>query len=154
MFKSFIILLIIFTGLLIIGGWFIFQDKTRIIVINDIKIKVELADTPKERSKGLSKRDKLPENQGMLFIYDTPGFYSFWMKQMQFPIDIIWIDENRQIIDISQNIPIQTDDSELITYTSKQPAQYILEVNARFVEKNNIEIGDSVNVEYSADGGS
>lgn len=143
--KSLTILLIIFISLLVIEGWFIFQNKTRIIIINDIKIKVELANTPEKRNKGLSKRDKLPEDQGMLFIYDTPGFHSFWMKQMQFPIDIIWINENKQIIDISQNIPIPIADLELITYTSKQPAQYILEVNAYFVKENNIEIGDSVN---------
>ena len=68
------------------------------VKIKDLVIHVDLAITPDEQSKGLSIKNTLNDSDGMLFPFDTPGDYSFWMKDMKFPIDIIWIDSNYKIV--------------------------------------------------------
>ena len=129
-------------GLLVLGGWFILQSPQGdlvLVVIKDIEINVELADTAEKKSQGLSGRNSLLQNQGMLFVYDKPAFYSFWMKDMQFPIDIIWIDENYRVTDIAKSVP---PDSFPQTFQPQNLAQYVLEVNAGFSDKNDIRVGD------------
>lgn len=111
----------------------------RPITIGNQKLYVEIAQTSEEKAQGLSGRESFKEDQGMLFIYDEAGFYSFWMKDMLFPIDIIWIDENFEIVDVTKNI--QPDSFPQI-FQSQKPAQYVLEVNAGFSDQNSIQIGD------------
>ncbi|MCH7882886.1 DUF192 domain-containing protein, partial [Patescibacteria group bacterium] len=102
---------------------------------------IELADTSEKRVHGLSGRDKLFENQGMLFIFDKPDFHSIWMKNMHFALDIIWIDEEWRVTDITKNaLP----ESFPQTFQPTSLTKYILEVNAGFTEKNRIRIGDRV----------
>ena len=113
--------------------------NTIILSINDLEIEAELADTPAEHEQGLSGRTALPENQGLLFIFDQSGQYNFWMKEMNFPIDIIWLDENKKIIDITANLATSTYPAN---FTSRAPAKYVLEVNAGFTAQNNIKIGN------------
>ncbi|MCH8986811.1 DUF192 domain-containing protein, partial [Patescibacteria group bacterium] len=109
--------------------------------INGAEIEIELADTLEKRVRGLSGRDKLLKNQGMLFIFDKPNFHSIWMKDMRFALDIIWIDEEWRVIDITKNaLP----ESFPQTFRPISPAKYILEVNAGFTEKNRIRIGNQV----------
>lgn len=150
--KNIIVSVLLFTSLLVLGVLFILRDKGSsvsnnlsqalpIIKINDTLIGVELAKTPKEQTRGLSGKAILPENQGMLFLYDKPGLYSFWMKDMRFPIDIIWIDEGYKVIDITKNIPPESFPNN---FRPSSPAQYALEVNAGFADRNNISIGDLV----------
>ena len=100
---------------------------------------VDLAQTQEERSRGLSGRAPMADNKGMLFIFEKKKFHNFWMKDMKFPIDIIWMDGNFQIIDITKNISPKTYPN---TFTSLSPAKYVLEINAGLSEKNNIKLGD------------
>lgn len=118
-------------------------DKTSIrgIYINDMPMWVDVADSVKEIKTGLSGRTTLETGQGMLFIFDKLDFYGMWMKDMNFPIDIIWIDENLQIIDIKTQV-LQKSYSEI--FYPVQKALYVIEVNAGFSELNNIKIGDKV----------
>ena len=118
-------------------------DKTSIrgIYINDMPMWVDVADSVKEIKTGLSGRTTLEIGQGMLFIFDKLDFYGMWMKDMNFPIDIIWIDENLQIIDIKTQV-LQKSYSEI--FYPVQKALYVIEVNAGFSELNNIKIGDKV----------
>lgn len=123
------------------------------IRINNIPVKVEIAKTPEERKKGLSEREKLPEDEGMLFVFDTEGGYSkkdinptFWMKDMKIPIDIIWIKEGK-IVQIDKNIkpPAEnTPDNKLKRYTSPITVDYVLEVNAGFSDKNSLKVGQTL----------
>ena len=77
----------------------------------------------------------------MLFVFDHPAQYPFWMKDMNFPIDIIWIDENLKVIFIKKNaVP----ESYPEVFTSPQNSKYVLEVVAGFSDKYNIKIGDKV----------
>jgi len=114
------------------------------VIIGGQEIKVELADTGSKRAQGLSGRDPLPAGTGMLFIFDRPAVYPFWMNKIKFAIDIIWINEGK-IVDIWANAPIP-DESGPQTYKPKGKALYVLEVNAGFVAINDLKIGDMVSL--------
>ncbi|MBI2466143.1 MAG: DUF192 domain-containing protein [Candidatus Sungbacteria bacterium] len=113
------------------------------VQINNVKILVEVAKTEAEVQKGLSGRKSLDANRGMLFIFPQPDYYRFWMPNMHFPIDIIWINENR-VVGISQNVPNEFDPKNPKFYTPPRPADQVLEVNVGFAQKKNIKVGDDV----------
>lgn len=102
---------------------------------------VWIADTPYKRSKGLSVVDELNEDEGMFFVFEQSGIYPFWMKDMQFPIDIIWVDESMRIVYIHEYV-IPEDYPH--SYNPKQEALYVLETPSGFVETYGIAIGDTV----------
>jgi uncharacterized membrane protein (UPF0127 family) len=119
------------------------------IKIGEKSLEVEIADTADKRSKGLSDRQQLDKDSGMLFIFDTQNVTpAFWMKGMLFPLDIIWINDGR-VVRIDKNIPAPspgTPDSKLKTYTAGQPVDYVLEVTAGFSDQNNLKIGDGADI--------
>ena len=104
-------------------------------------LEVEVMKTQEEQIRGLSGRELLAENTGMLFVYDKPVIPGFWMKDMNFSIDIIWIGEDRSIVDITENLAPET---YPITFSPASPVQYVLEVNAGWAQEHSIEIGDSI----------
>ena len=104
-----------------------------------------IADTPDKQRQGLSGRPSLEQDQGMLFLFDRSLVRSFWMKEMNFPIDIIWIDENKRITGYKQNaLP----ESFPETFGSEVPVQYVFEVNAFETSRRGIELGDVVEFVY------
>jgi len=127
--------------LLIVLSWFYVKHPlvTRIQVGQNI-FTIELAITEAEKEKGLGYRDSLAPNHGMLFPYDHSEKYSFWMKGMRFPIDILWIRDSK-IIDISKNVPVATS-SVLPIYSPQEPANQVLEINAGASDADGIKIGD------------
>lgn len=126
---------------LVIGVWFRFNVTYPTVVIGDTKIFVELAQTQAEKELGLSNRPGLEQDEGMLFINDRPGFYTFWMKDMKFDLDIIWIDHTGRVVHIEEYVS-PYDYPE--TYVSDEPAQYILEVNGGISDDADLEVGDYV----------
>lgn len=119
------------------------------VAIKELGIVAEVANTKDERAKGLSGRDSLPISEGVLFVFEKSGKYGIWMKEMRFPIDIIWIDEGKKIADIVANALPEPDknDEELTIYRPKTEALYILEINAGLSTLNNLQIGEEVNFE-------
>jgi hypothetical protein len=119
------------------------------ITVGNKPISVEIADTDSKRQKGLGQRDSLGQDQGMLFVFDQKDVApSFWMKDMRFPLDIIWIDDNL-IVKIDKNIPNPssgTQDNQLTFYSPNQLIDYVLEVNSGFADKNTIKIGDAIDI--------
>jgi uncharacterized membrane protein (UPF0127 family) len=113
------------------------------IKIKNVVMEVILAETPQEQEIGLSGKNSLADNQGMLFVFKKPGFYYFWMKDMKFPIDIIWIDENFKIIEITKNVHPE---SYPQLFQSTRPALYVIETNAGFSDLKNINPGDIVDL--------
>lgn len=111
------------------------------VTIRGETLKVEIAQTPKEKERGLSGKLSLPKDLGMLFVFDEPGIYGFWMKDMNFPIDIIWISQDSKIIDISPDILPSTFPD---TFSPKLPAKYVLEVNAGWAEQHKVTVEDGV----------
>ena len=118
------------------------EQTEKFIIINNHKIYIEIANTSEKRAQGLSNHDSLPADHGMLFIFDTYQKPAFWMKDIRFPIDIIWIRDNI-VVDITKNVSI-LEGSELKHYFPSQQVNYVLEVNSGIVEKNKIEIGQKI----------
>lgn len=115
------------------------------IILNGRTINLELAQTPEQRATGLSGRDFLDANSGMLFIFAKKEIYPFWMKDTHIPLDIIWISDNK-IVEMA-TLDLQVDDV-IPEYRPKNPANYVLEVNAGFALENNIQIGNKVKFVY------
>lgn len=109
------------------------------LTINSNTIVVEIVDTHPARSKGLGGRDYLKEGTGMLFIFPNEDYYGFWMKDMKFPIDIIWMSSDFRITDIKKNVLPETYPE---VFGPREVSMYVLEVNAGFVDRYNIKIGD------------
>jgi uncharacterized membrane protein (UPF0127 family) len=105
------------------------------------KINLEIADTEYERQLGLMNRKEMKENEGMLFIFPDVDFRSFWMLNTYISLDIIFLNENRQIITIHKNTATLSQQS----YRSTAPAKYVVEVLAGFTNRHNIQIGDKIN---------
>ena len=102
---------------------------------------VELAETQEQRSKGLMHREVLDQDKGLLFIFDEEKEHSFWMKNTLIPLDIIWINEDKEIVDIKKDVqPCVQERCEIFKPSNK--AKYVLEINAGQSEKTNIKIGD------------
>ncbi len=113
-------------------------------IINGKVINLELATTPLERQKGLMFRTNLEEDSGMLFIFPDEQIRYFWMKNTLIPLDMIFIDSDNKIIDIQTAEPCMEDPCK--NYISKFPAKYVLELNMGYTERNDIYIGDKINI--------
>jgi uncharacterized membrane protein (UPF0127 family) len=105
-----------------------------------VEIDVEIADDPGEIALGLMYRDKLESNQGMLFIFEDEQPRSFWMRNTILPLDMIFADSTGKIVTIHQHTVPYSQES----YVSTIPAQYVVEVNAGFVNSYDIRIGDKI----------
>ena len=111
--------------------------------INGQKINLLLTKSENERQKGLSGRKNLDQNQGMLFIFDKPDRYGFWMKGMLFPIDIIYINGSK-VVYVVRSAPSSVQVPNLTIYRPDAPANYVLELNAGSADKLKIQSGTKV----------
>lgn len=113
-------------------------------IINGHTIRVELAVTDAEKEMGLGYRDSLASDAGMLFVYNHPERYGFWMKGMRFPLDFIWINGNK-VADLSENIAQPASDAASpVSLAPNAPADKVLEVNAGIIQSFGIRVGDLV----------
>lgn len=110
---------------------------TGTIYIKGNPLSVELATTPTSRGCGLSQRDELPKNRGMLFIFSDLRPRNFWMKDTFIPLSIAYLDKSGRIFSLQDMLPLQTDKQ----YPSIQPAAYALEVNQGWFSQHGIEVG-------------
>ncbi len=122
--------------------------STRVnIKIGDQYIVADTANTEAKRDKGLSGRDSIGINEGMYFIFDTPGLYGFWMKDMKFPIDLVWISDGK-IVGFEENMQPPADinvlDSKLENYLPPEPVDRVLELHAGRVGLLKANIGDPI----------
>ena len=113
----------------------------RTVYVDGTVVHVTIADSPQEREQGLSGRAQLPPDEGLLFIFGEPGAYGFWMKDMIFPIDILWFSAIRELIHVEELV---SPDSYPTQYTPQGDSLYVLEVPAGFVEENEVNIGDKL----------
>jgi uncharacterized membrane protein (UPF0127 family) len=108
----------------------------------NVTVELEVADSSREREKGLMRRESLAEDRGMLFIFPSESERIFWMKDTLIPLDIIFIDADREVVDIDQAEPQPgVPHEELKLYRSDSPAKYVVEVNQGFAERNGVERG-------------
>ena len=119
------------------------EKKTTPVLINGVSLRAEVAADPVARARGLSGRASLAEDEAMLFLFDVPNRYGFWMKGMRFPLDIFWI-RNGVVADLEERVPPPAGDAPLPVYQPDIPADTVLETRAGFAAENNIRIGDRV----------
>ena len=108
-------------------------DAQPIVTIGGASFVVEVADTRATQQQGLSGREPLAASTGMLFVFEEERFLTFWMKEMNFPLDMVWIDASCKVVDISRDVPIPEPGqtlADLPTYGPETPARYVLEINA------------------------
>jgi len=140
-------LVILFVAL--IAGIFEFQNRNVIenynkegsiqLSLGSAIFDIEIAATKKARQRGLSGRENLVSNTGMLFVFEEPDFHAIWMKDMNFPIDIIWLDDQFIVVDLATNV---SSESFPATFKPRLPAWYVLEISAGMAEQYGIKIGD------------
>jgi uncharacterized membrane protein (UPF0127 family) len=106
----------------------------------------EIVDTPISRAKGLSGRRGLAPDEAMLFVFDYPGKYGFWMKDMLFPIDIVWISEDGTVVHIERNISPDTYSKQAPpqTFMNTPDAKYVLELASGQAERFGLYLGTKV----------
>jgi uncharacterized protein len=123
--------------------------QKKIVYIGSLRLYVEVANTEELLRKGLSVRSIIKEDEGMIFIFDKKDIMpQIWMKGMEFPIDIIWIKDNK-IAQITKNVapPIKgTPDSKLKIYTPKMTVDYVLEVSGGYTDKNVVLEGANIDI--------
>lgn len=107
--------------------------------IGTTTIQVSVADTRETRIKGLSDTPVLPVGLGKLFVFESDSDWSIWMKDMQYPLDIIWLDGERVIVHIEENVSPATYPE---SFSSPTPARYVLEVNASTTAEYGWSVGD------------
>lgn len=139
-FVGFILLLFLITGFaltIMVNP----RESASSLSIGNTLIRIQVATTAKEQQQGLCCRDSLEPDEGMLFVYDKPGDYRFWMKDTRIPLDMYWINGEKSIVHIEENVQ---PGSYPKSFSSPKPAQYILETNAGFAKRHNIKSGDEV----------
>lgn len=108
-------------------------------------VTLEVADSSEERAQGLMFRESLPENHGMVFVYENAEPRSFWMKNTLIPLDMIFVAENGTVVDVEHAVPQpNASDEELETYRSDAPAKYVIELERGFANRTGIEPGAEV----------
>jgi len=117
------------------------------VKIGDKTIQVEIADTPSERRQGLSGRSSLAPDRGMLFVFPAKQVRTFWMPNMHFGLDMLWISDNK-IVNITKNASPGGENPDK-RYSSELPVNYVLEVNSGFADKHNIQPGDKVQFHFN-----
>ncbi len=132
--------LLIFILALLLTGNLIRQE----VCFEEKCFKVEKVNTPSEREKGLMFRYSLDENKGMLFVFENESIYSFWMKNTYIPLDMIWINEGKQVVFVFKNTTPCKEICPPITPLSN--AKYVLEINAGLADKYDINIGDEARI--------
>ncbi|MDQ3851471.1 MAG: DUF192 domain-containing protein [Thermoproteota archaeon] len=120
------------------------------VAVNGLVLVADIAATDEQRTKGLSVKDSLDENEAMLFVFEDEAEHTFWMKNMKFPIDIIWIDTDKTVVHIEHNL--QPCSSELFcpTYKPNDDSLYVLETIAGFAERHDVVKGTMVEFELTA----
>ena len=117
------------------------SSEIKRVCINENCFFVEIADSAEEKEKGLMNREVLEKNKGMLFVFEEEGNYSFWMKNTLIPLDLIWINSEKQVVFIKENAQFCKENCEI--YENNQKAKYVLEINAGKVKELDIKIGDT-----------
>ncbi len=115
----------------------------RIFLPDGETIFADLAKTEEERTRGLMFRNTLNDDQGMLFVFEQEEFYSFWMKNMNFAIDILWLDRQKRIVHLEHNVP-PCKKAPCPSYAPLVPAKYVLELKAGSIEKRKLKMYEKI----------
>jgi uncharacterized membrane protein (UPF0127 family) len=124
--------------------------KTVVVSNDKISLKLEVADTPQAREKGLSQRKDIGEFDGMLFVFPEESYQTFWMKDMNFDLDIIWVDSGGEVMQIDKQVSANTynaanPDSSL-RYRSSHPIMYVMELESGMADKLGLRVNSKLSI--------
>ena len=137
--------LLVFPTLFLIFISAMMKDKRFVQVFfpDGFSVTAELAVTDEERQLGLMFRTEIYPDQGMLFVFEEEGYHSFWMKNVNFPLDILWLDKEKRIIHLESYVP-PCQKTPCSSYAPFLPALYVLELKAGSVEKKGLKLYDKL----------
>jgi uncharacterized protein len=128
------------------------NDATALLTTEDVQlpdgahIHAEVKRTTSEKARGMMYRDSLPSDQGMLFLNAQPERSAYWMANCRFPLDIIWMNAARQVVEISPSTPpCPAGGNDCPSYGGHEPAQYVLELNGGEAQKHGVRVGTTIN---------
>ncbi len=146
-------IIIIFVIILIAFGGVLFYQfsqagaPTSKATIGEHTFMVSVVQTPEDMQKGLSGRNSLPQDQGMLFVFEQPSDPAFWMKDMKFSLDMIFINKDK-IVSIAKNAkPAEANNENPPLYSAGQQVDKVLEINGGLADKYQLKVGDTINLE-------
>ncbi len=146
-------IIIIFVVILLVFGGVLFYQFSQASIptskatFGERTFLISVARTPEEMQKGLSGRNSLPKDQGMIFVFEQPGDPAFWMKDMKFPLDMVFIN-NDKIVSIAKNAkPAEANDENPPLYTAGQQVDKVLEINGGLADEYKLKVGDTVKLE-------
>ena len=141
--KSIFIVVILLVIALLCLAIFFAKTNNNIakVQIGDVNYSLELVNTDTTRQQGLSGKPNLQPNNGMLFDFKQDGYWQIWMKDMNFAIDILWLNNQKQVVGVKQDALPQNYPE---TYGAEQQSQYVVELPAGSVNERNIKIGDTL----------
>ncbi len=115
------------------------------VTVNNFNLITDLALTQDQQTKGLAVKNTMNESQGMLFVFEHPSLESFWMKDMKFPIDIIWMDANRSVVYIAPDLKPCPAVGDCPAYVPAKESMYVLETKAGFSHRHDVKPGSQMN---------
>ena len=125
--------------------------NTLVMLPDGSTVHVELATTEKERNYGLMGRTRLPEGHGMLFVHEQPGHYAYWMYHCKIALDIVWMNPDHQIVEVSPNTPPCTGAANSCpNYGGKQLSLYVLELPPGDIARHQLAVGQTINFQLPA----
>ena len=119
------------------------DGRTVLIQMKDKVVTTKIANTDASREQGLSGKQPLATDTGMLFVFPKPDKYGFWIKDMKYPLDIVWISSDYKIVHIEHSLAPETYPK---SFANEIPAQYVIELPAGYMKANSITEGDSINI--------
>lgn len=129
-------------GIVVLGVFLVLGVSKQKLTFSNKTIVIEVVESQEARTQGLGGRKKLKQDKGMLFVFQNSDRHAIWMKDMNFPLDILWLDDTKQVIHIEEDVAPETYPQ---TFTSNNPAKYVLEVNSGFVQEHRVKVGDTAN---------
>lgn len=139
----FLVLVGLFVGVVVLWNiteW-LRNDKGCLVVSGQCVASLEVVDDDKSRALGLSGRESLTSDSGMLFVFDSPDYQCFWMKDMKFPLDIVWLNSDKQVVYLQENV---SPDSYPHNFCSDDLSQYVIELNAGQAREFGITLGQTL----------
>jgi len=127
--------------LLGLGGYAAWFSRQRIHNFGNKNVSYEVVNTEATRQRGLSGRTSLPVDRAMLFVFDTPGEQCFWMKDMRFDLDMIWLDKGKKVVHIERAV---TPSSYPASFCADMAAKYVIEVNAGMAQQAGVHVGSQL----------
>jgi uncharacterized membrane protein (UPF0127 family) len=117
------------------------------VTVKGFELNADVPITNELMAKGLAVKNQLKESEAMLFVFEDSAKHSFWMKDMKFPIDIIWLDSNGRVVHIEQNLQPCVSVFICPNYTPNADSQYVLETVAGFTQRHNVSVGTNIDIE-------